>query len=415
MTHALGEKYRMIEFKNKSRTEAILENMLGATNTLKPPQSRVEALLMELLELIEDISHGSGTVFRFLGEKEYVDDLPETGNEQGDVWFVKEKMAGFIWIVREDYPNGYWEELGEVIDTASLENVFFPVQYNVTPYSDILGAIQSNKVPVLILHPGTGALRTRYAYFGYYDFTGAYFYEFSPDDGIIEYLIKTKQGWQSPRTINLVNSVNGQTGTVVLTAADFDIYRVIYTVDFDTNAATCNKTASEIFTAMQSTKAVEAALVDADSGYTIGHLSSVLFGGTTLIWSAQSYSNNLESYLLFHTISNNNISIMSTGSVNSVSGKTGVVVLDADDVGAQAPFMTATFTIAVSDWDLVSGSYVHSVPGMTSGALVFVKYSDTETEFTERQGTNSMTFTAATIPSEAVTVHVAWFKGAASA
>lgn len=45
------------DFKGLSRTEEILENMLGATNDLKPPQSRVEALLMELLELIGDISH----------------------------------------------------------------------------------------------------------------------------------------------------------------------------------------------------------------------------------------------------------------------------------------------------------------------------------------------------------------------
>jgi len=110
------------DFKGLSRVEKILENMLGATNNLESPQSRVEALLMRLLELIEDISHGSGTVFRFLGEKEHVNDLPETGNEQGDVWFVKEKMAGFIWLVREDHPDGYWEELGEVIDTTSIVN-----------------------------------------------------------------------------------------------------------------------------------------------------------------------------------------------------------------------------------------------------------------------------------------------------
>lgn len=205
----------MIEFKNKSRAEAILENMLGATNDLKPPQSRVEALLIELLELIEDISHGSGTVFRFLGEKEYVDDLPETGNEQGDVWFIKEKMAGFIWIVREDYPDGYWEELGEVIDTKSI--------------------------------------------------------------------------------------------------------------------------------------------------------------------------------------------------VNSINGQTGVVVLGAEDVNAQTPFLTTTLTIAVSDWN--NGSCTKTVTGMTADALGFIKYSDTEGEYTETQGKNIITFTVATTPSEAVTVDVAWFKG----
>lgn len=201
-----------------------------------------------------------------------------------------------------------------------------------------------------------------------------------------------------------VDSVNGQTGTVVLTAADFDIYRVIYTVDLDTNAATCNKTANEIFTAMQSGKAVEAFLVAADSGYTIGHLSSVMFGGTTLVWSAQDSSNL---YLLFHTIADNQVRVQSIDFVNSINGQTGAVVLDAGDVGAQTPFLTATITIAVSDWN--NGSCTKTVTGMTADALVFVKYSDPDGEYTETQGTNSMTFTAATTPSEAVTVNVAWF------
>ena len=40
----------------QSRVEAILENMLGASNPLETPQSRVEALLQELLE------HGSGSM-----------------------------------------------------------------------------------------------------------------------------------------------------------------------------------------------------------------------------------------------------------------------------------------------------------------------------------------------------------------
>ena len=34
----------------QSRTEAILQNMLGEDNVLDPPQSRVEALLTEILE-----------------------------------------------------------------------------------------------------------------------------------------------------------------------------------------------------------------------------------------------------------------------------------------------------------------------------------------------------------------------------
>ena len=75
--------------------------------------------------------------------------------------------------------------------------------------------------------------------------------------------------------------------------------------------------------------------------------------------------------------------------------------------------MTATLTIAVSDWN--NGSCTKTMTGMTTDALVFVKYSDTETEYTEAQGANSMTFTAATTPSDAVTVYVAWFKEVVSA
>ena len=36
--------------KPQSREEAILQNMLGANNVLEPPQSRIEALLLEILE-----------------------------------------------------------------------------------------------------------------------------------------------------------------------------------------------------------------------------------------------------------------------------------------------------------------------------------------------------------------------------
>lgn len=99
------------------------------------------------------------------------------------------------------------------------------------------------------------------------------------------------------------------------------------------------------------------------------------------------------------------------GAVDSVNGQTGTVVLDAEDVGAQSPFMTATITIAVSDWNY-KGSCTKIVTGMTADALGFVKYSDDETDFTETQGEDSITFTADPTPSEAVTAYVAWFKEA---
>lgn len=108
--------------------------------------------------------------------------------------------------------------------------------------------------------------------------------------------------------------------------------------------------------------------------------------------------------------------VIPTIPVSSVNGQTGAVVLDADDVGAQSPFMTATLTIATTDWQTAhdGATCTKTVTGMTADALVFVKYSDTDGEYTETQGANSMTFTAATTPSEAVTVAVAWFKEASA-
>ena len=384
------------DFQGLSRAEAILENMLGATNNLKPPQSRVEALLIRLLELIEDISHGSGTVFRFIGEKEYVNDLPETGNEQGDVWFVKEKMAGYIWIVREDYPDGYWEELGEVIDTASLENIFFPVQYNLTEYADILDAIQSNKIPILIFYPSAVNTQRRLAYFGYNNDSGIHFYELSSDSEITEYLVNnTSPSWKLPRSITLVNSVNGKTGDVTLAAADVGATpeTFIVTVTASNGSYSADKTFAEISTAYAAGKRLMASFpVPFNDGYVnaLNPLVPAIYG---------SYVVGFASYIVMST---------ATGVVQYQLEIDNNDTVFVSETPLQSPYMTATFTIPTTDWN--NGSYTKPVTGMTTDALVFIKYSDTETEFTEVQESNALTFTAATTPSEDVTVYVAWFK-----
>lgn len=53
----------------QSRNEAILQNMLGADNVLEPPQSRVEALLQEILE---SGGGGGGTT-----DYEHLNNLPQ--------------------------------------------------------------------------------------------------------------------------------------------------------------------------------------------------------------------------------------------------------------------------------------------------------------------------------------------------
>ena len=46
----------MADFETpESRNEAILQNMLGAENPLGEPLSRIEALLMQLLETVKNI------------------------------------------------------------------------------------------------------------------------------------------------------------------------------------------------------------------------------------------------------------------------------------------------------------------------------------------------------------------------
>ena len=60
-----------------------------------------------------------GTVFTLKGGVATVNDLPQTGNRIGDVWYVENVSAGFIWITSTAYPNGYWEELGETVDLSA--------------------------------------------------------------------------------------------------------------------------------------------------------------------------------------------------------------------------------------------------------------------------------------------------------
>lgn len=133
----------------QSRNEAILQNMLGASNVLLPPESRIEILLQMLLNQGGEITPASllaaaaqlstvqqaqmrddigaislddiGTVFTLKGGVATIADLPTTGNNIGDVYYVEAVSAGYIWINSETQPSGYWEELGETIDLSAYE------------------------------------------------------------------------------------------------------------------------------------------------------------------------------------------------------------------------------------------------------------------------------------------------------
>ena len=62
-----------------------------------------------------------GTVFTIKGSVATAADLPASGNSVGDVYYVEEVSAGYVWITSTAHPNGYWEELGEPIDLSAYE------------------------------------------------------------------------------------------------------------------------------------------------------------------------------------------------------------------------------------------------------------------------------------------------------
>lgn len=60
---------------------------------------------------------GIGTVFQLKGSKATVDDLPSSGNEIGDVWYVVAESVGYIWL--NDGTEDRWEQLGLPVDLSN--------------------------------------------------------------------------------------------------------------------------------------------------------------------------------------------------------------------------------------------------------------------------------------------------------
>ena len=59
---------------------------------------------------------GIGTVFDLKGTKPTVQDLPSSGNEIGDVWYVVSEQVGYIWL--NDGSTDKWEQFGAPIDLS---------------------------------------------------------------------------------------------------------------------------------------------------------------------------------------------------------------------------------------------------------------------------------------------------------
>lgn len=84
-----------------------------------------------------------GTVFRLKGSVNTKSDLPSTGNQVGDVYYVISEHVGYVWLMAP-YSSylGYWEQLGENIDINNLPNTIYwfagtvDSQDNFTPDSE---------------------------------------------------------------------------------------------------------------------------------------------------------------------------------------------------------------------------------------------------------------------------------------
>lgn len=59
---------------------------------------------------------GLGTVFELKGSVPTYSNLPTTGNEIGDIWYVASESVGYVWL--KDGEIERWEKLGESIDTS---------------------------------------------------------------------------------------------------------------------------------------------------------------------------------------------------------------------------------------------------------------------------------------------------------
>lgn len=70
-----------------------------------------------------------GTIFVLKGSVATVEDLPTTGNNIGDVYYVESVSAGYIWLTSASQPNGYWEELGETF-SITVDSELSPTSEN---------------------------------------------------------------------------------------------------------------------------------------------------------------------------------------------------------------------------------------------------------------------------------------------
>lgn len=206
---------------------------------------------------------------------------------------------------------------------------------------------------------------------------------------------------------------------------------VTYTLTIDSqtgniSSVSCDKTYAEVAAAIQAKIPVEAYVVI--GGVVIGKCSSVsLFTGsicfavvdatdtneTRVIWLLHLNGLIEAGVYLIPPLSDNTPVMNGTASAGQRTDCSRADHVHPSDTSRSPVWRYTTLTLATSDWSAVTGGYSCSktISGMTSTAIVIVAYSDTETEFTEAQSTNTLTFTVADLPTAAITVNVSFVEG----
>lgn len=126
----------------RSRNEAILQNILGANNDLVAPESRIEELLTELLDVLNGGDGTGGKKFTLIETVEItetgVSSISRSGYDFTKV-FIRGRIAagegGTVQTNIGGYACGWWAEntSGGVADTfAQIINGMFFSEYGVT-------------------------------------------------------------------------------------------------------------------------------------------------------------------------------------------------------------------------------------------------------------------------------------------
>lgn len=162
-----------------------------------------------------------GRVLTYKGKVATIDDLPASGNNPGDVWYVEEASAEYVWIVDDNV--GSWEELGPVISDVPHAKKADLADYadNLTPFSKDSGVTQS----VPFINQGTGCAN------GTAQADTGSFMQFKEKRGnmaVVNQLIDSDNFDSAPAPSGGVTFTNNGDGTVTATVSEGGATDTVY-------------------------------------------------------------------------------------------------------------------------------------------------------------------------------------------